>query len=151
MKKIRWGLAALCAMALALSMTAQRVSAQEANFVGTWDVTMTGGGHAGAQGGGGGEGGAEAHGGGGHGGWVQSLVISKDGDKYKVTHKTPRGDNTSDASVTGNTITWTEQRTGRNGETMKIDYKATLDGDTLSGSMSGGRFNREFTAKRSSS
>jgi hypothetical protein len=33
---------------------------------------------------------------------------------------------------------------------MKIDFKATLDGDTLKGTVSGRRFNREFTAKRSS-
>jgi hypothetical protein len=67
-----------------------------------------------------------------------------------VTHKTPCGDNTSDATVSGHTIWWTEQRTGRNGETMKIDFNATLDGDMLKGTVSGGRFNREFTAKRSS-
>ena len=33
---------------------------------------------------------------------------------------------------------------------MKIGFKATLDGDTLNGTMSGGEFSREFTAKRSS-
>jgi len=100
---------------------------------------------------GGGQGGGEGRGGErGGGGGAQSLTIAKDGEKFKVTHKTPRGDNTSDAAVSGNTISWTEQRTGRNGETMKIDFKATLDGDTLKGTVSGGRFNREFTAKRSS-
>ena len=100
---------------------------------------------------GGGQGGGEGRGGErGGGGGAQSLTIAKDGEKFKVTHKTPRGDNTSDATVSGNTISWTEQRTRRNGETMKIDFKATLDGDTLKGTASGGRFNREFTAKRSS-
>jgi hypothetical protein len=134
-------------IALLLSMAAFQAKAQDANFVGTWDMTMTGGGGSQGSGQGGGEGrGGERGGGGG----AQSLTIAKDGEKFKVTHKTPRGDNTSDATVSGNTISWTEQRTGRNGETMKIDFKATLDGDTLKGTVSGGRFNREFTANRSS-
>jgi hypothetical protein len=147
MKKLRMGFAGCCAMALLLSMAAFQTRAQDANFVGTWDMTMTGGGGGGSQGGGEGRGGER---GGGGGGGAQSLTIAKDNEKFKVTHKTPRGDNTSDATVSGNTISWTEQRTGRNGETMKIDFKATLDGDTLTGTVSGGRFNREFTAKRSS-
>jgi hypothetical protein len=145
MKKLRMGFAGCCVMALLLSMAAPQTRAQDANFVGTWDMTMTGGGGGGSQGGGEGRGGER-----GGGGGAQSLTIAKDGEKFKVTHKTPRGDSTSDATVSGNTISWTEQRTGRNGETMKIDFKATLDGDTLTGSVSGGRFNREFTAKRSS-
>jgi hypothetical protein len=153
MKRMQWGLAGLSTMALLLAMIAPRAAAQEANFVGTWDMTMSGGGGRGGQGGqggGGGQEGGQARGGGEHGGWAQSLVIAKDGETFKVTHKTPRGDNTSDATVSGNTISWTEQRAGRDGETMKIDYKATIDGDTLKGTISGGRFNREFTAKRSS-
>ncbi|MGA7222619.1 MAG: hypothetical protein WA673_17820 [Candidatus Acidiferrales bacterium] len=153
MKRMRWGLVALSAIALLLAMIAPRAAVQEANFVGTWDMTMSGGGGRGGQGGqggGGGQEGGQARGGGEHGGWAQSLVIAKDGETFKVTHKTPRGDNTSDATVSGNTISWTEQRAGRDGETMKIDYKATIDGDTLKGTITGGRFNREFTAKRSS-
>ncbi len=147
MKKLRMGFAGCCVIVLLLSMAAFQTKAQDANFVGTWDVTMTGGGDGQGSGQGGGEGrGGERGGGGG----AQSLTIAKDAEKFKVTHKTPRGDNTSDATVSGNTISWTEQRTGRNGETMKIDFKATLDGDTLKGTVSGGRFNREFTAKRSS-
>ena len=140
--RLRLGSAGCCMIALLLSMAAFQVKAQDANFVGTWDMTMTGGG----DGQGSGQGGGERGGGAG----AQSLMIAKDGEKLKVTHKTPRGDNTSEATVSGNTISWTEQRTGRNGETMKIDFKATLEGDTLKGAVSGGRFNREFTAKRSS-
>jgi hypothetical protein len=105
------------------------------NFVGTWEMTMEA-----MQGGPGGN----------RGGGAQSLVITKDGDKYKVTHKTPRGDVTSDATVDGNTISWTEERPGRNGNTFKIEFKATVDGDTMKGTMGGGRFSRNFTAKRSS-
>jgi hypothetical protein len=117
-------------------------AAQDVNFVGTWQMTM-------ADNGQGQNGGGEGRRGGGGGG-AQSLTITKNGDKFQVTRKTQRGDKTSDASVSGNTISWTEQREGRDGGTMTISYKATVNGDSLNGSISGGRFNRNFTAKRSS-
>jgi hypothetical protein len=140
MKKLRMGFAGFYLVALLLSMTAYQAAAQDANFVGTWDMSVTGGGRGAGQGGGG------NHGGGGGG--AQTLTITKDGGKFQVTHKSPRGDNTSDAAVSGNTISWTEQRQGRDGGTMKIEFKATLDGDALKGTMGGGQFSREFTAKR---
>jgi hypothetical protein len=137
MKKFRLEFTALCVAALLLSVLGVQVSAQDASFVGTWNMTTGGDG----QGGGGNRGG---------GGGAQSLSIAKDGDKFKVTHKTPRGDKTSDATVSGNTISWTEERPNRDGGTMKIEFKATLDGDTLKGTAGGGQFSREFTAKRAS-
>src|SRR5580658_7321080 len=162
MKKLRLSFAVFYLVALLLSLTAFQAAAQDANFVGNWDMTITGGGRGGGRGGGqgggqsdgqsGGQGDGQAGGGhrGGRGG-AQSITIAKDGDKFKVTHKTPRGDNTSDATVSGNTISWTEQRQGRDGNTMKIEFKATLDGDTLKGTMGGGQFTREFTAARHAS
>lgn len=138
MQKPKWVLGGICIFALLLSLTAIPANAQNApNFVGTWDMTM-----AAPEGGGGNRGG---------GGGAQSLVIAQDGDKYKVTHKTPRGDVTSDATVDGNAISWTEERQGREGNTMQIQFKATVDGDSMKGTMSGGRFSRDFTAKRASS
>jgi hypothetical protein len=135
---------------LLLSLTASQAAAQDANFVGTWDMTVTGSGRGGGQGGsqGGDQGNGANH---GSRGGPQSLIIAKDGDKFKVTHKTPRGGNTSDATVSGNTISWTEQRQGRDGNTMQIEFKATLDGDTLKGTMGGGQFTREFTAAKHAS
>jgi hypothetical protein len=148
MKKVRLGFAVFYLVALLLSLTAFQAAAQDANFVGSWDMTVTGGGRGGGQGDG--QSGGQA--GGGHrGGGPQSLTITKDGDKFKVSHKTPRGENTSDATVSGNTISWTEQRQGRDGNTMKIEFKATLDGDALKGTMGGGQFTREFTAARHAS
>jgi len=136
MRKTKLVLAGLCVFALLLTMAALRTAAQEASFVGTWDLTMTGGGP-------GGQGGNRG------GGGTQSLAITRDGDKFKVNHKTPRGENTYDATVSGNTISWTEVRESRGGGTINIEYKATLDGDTMKGTMGGGQFSREFTAKRS--
>jgi hypothetical protein len=137
MQKVKWILGGICVFALVASLATFPASAQEApNFAGTWNMTM-----AAPQGGGGNRGGR---------GGAQSLVITQDGDKYKVTHKTQRGDVTSDATVNGNAISWTEERQGRNGNTMQIQFKATVDGDSMNGTMSGGRFNRDFTAKRAS-
>jgi hypothetical protein len=141
MKKLRMGFAGFYLVALLLSLTAYQAAAQDAHFVGTWDMTVTGGGRGAGQGGGGNRGGG--------GGGAQTLTITKDGDKFQVIHKSPRGDTTSDAAVSGNTISWSEQRQGRDGGTMKIEFKATLDGDALKGTMGGGQFSREFTAKRS--
>src|SRR5580693_1313638 len=113
-----------------------------ANFAGTWTVDMQGGG-------GRGPGGDGNNGGGGRRGMgPQTLVIAQDGANYKVTHKTQRGDNTNPATVTGNSITWTEEREGRDGNKMTITWKGTLDGDTITGSVGGGQFTRNFTAKR---
>lgn len=138
MQKPKWVLGGICIFVLLLSLAAIPANAQNApNFVGAWDMTM-----AAPEGGGGNRGG---------GGGAQSLVIAQDGDKYKVTHKTPRGDVTSDATVDGNAISWTEERQGREGNTMQIQFKATVDGDSMKGTMSGGRFSRDFTAKRASS
>jgi hypothetical protein len=138
MQKTKWILAGICMFALLLSLAATRANAQNGpNFAGNWDMTMA------APEGGGGNGGG--------GGAAQSLVIAQDGGKYKVTHKTPRGDVTSDATVDGNAISWTEERQGRDGNTMQIQFKATVDGDSMKGTMSGGRFSRDFTAKRASS
>lgn len=137
MQKAKWALAGICFFALLLSVAVIPANAQNApNFVGSWDMTM-----AAPQGGGGN---------GGRAGGAQSLVITKDGDKYKVTHKTPRGDVSSDATVDGSSISWTEERQGRDGNTMQIQFKATVDGDSMTGTMSGGRFSRDFTAKRAS-
>jgi len=136
-KKIKLAFAGLCALVPLLTVLATPIAAQVGSFVGTWEVTMTGGGH-------GGQGGNR-----GGGAGAQSLTITQDGDKLKVNHKTARGENAYDATASGNTISWTEVRQSRDGNTMNITYKATLDGDTLKGTMGGGQFSREFTAKRS--
>ena len=132
MKKPQLVLAGFGVLALLLTVLAAPVVAQDGSFVGTWEVTMTGGGQGGNRGGG-----------------AQSLTITQEGDKFKINHKTPRGENAYDATVSGNTISWTEVRQSRDGNTMNVTYKATLDGDMLKGTMGGGQFNREFTAKRS--
>lgn len=143
MKNSKSIIAIICFCALFFALKAAPAQ-QAANFVGTWQITPAAGGQ-GGQGGQGGEGGNER---GGGGGGVQSITISQDGDKYKVSHQTRRGTDSYDATVSGSTISWTEQRQRRDGQTMQIQYSATVDGDTMKGTMGGGQFSREFTAKR---
>ena len=128
---------------------------QAGTFVGTWQVSMERGGPGGGGGGNGngnggnggrGNGGGRARGG---GGGAQMLTIAQDGDKFKVTHKTPRSEDTFDATVSGSAISWTETRQGRDGNSISMEYKATVDGDSMQGTMGGGQFSRQFTAKRS--
>jgi hypothetical protein len=150
MQKSRFSFS-LYALAILLFVSAAIAHAapQEANFVGTWNLTVTGGGgqgHGGGQGGDQGE--AQSEGGGRRGGGPQSITITKDGDNFKVDHKTPRGDVVSNATVSGNTISWTEERQGRDGNARKIQFKATLSGDSMTGTMGGGQYSRDFTAKR---
>ena len=146
MQKFRLGFAGFYVFALLLlSVTVLRAAQKDASFVGSWEMTVTGGGQGGGQDGDQGAGGGNR---GGRGG-AQSLAITQVGDNFKVSHKTRRGENAYDAVVTGNTISWTEERTGPDGNTRKIVCKATLTGDTMTGTMGGGKFSREFTAKRS--
>jgi hypothetical protein len=156
--KFAGALVAVLALVATLAYAAPQTAA---NFAGTWTVDMQGGGGGRGPGGdgnnsGGGNGGNNPdNGNGGNGGGggrrgmgPQTLVIVQDGSNYKVTHETPRGDNTNPATVTGNTITWTEEREGRDGNKMTITWKGTLDGDTITGTVGGGQFTRNFTAKR---
>jgi len=146
MQKFRTGLAGLYVFALLLlSVTVLRAAPQDASFVGSWEMTVTGGGQGGGQDGDQGGGGGNRAGRGG----AQSLTVTQDGDKFRVSHKTRRGENAYDAVVSGNTISWTEERQGPDGNTRKIACKATLTGDTMTGTMGGGKFSRDFTAKRS--
>lgn len=156
MRKLKF-VGIFAAAVLFAATIAQALPQAATNFVGTWDMTMTGGGP-GGPGGGGGQGGngggqnGSGENGGGHGQrGPSSLVITQDGANYKVVHKTQRGDTTSTATASGNTLTWTEERQGRDNNTMKINFKATVDGDSMKGSLGGGQFNRDFTAKRSGS
>ena len=148
MQKFRLGFAGLCVFALLLSVTVLRAAQKDASFAGSWEMAMTSGGQGGGQDGDQGSGGGNR---GGRGG-AQSLTITQDGDKFKVSHKTRHGENAYDAVVSGNTISWTEDRTTPDGKSRKIAYEAKLSGDTMTGTMGGmggGKFSREFTAKRS--
>jgi hypothetical protein len=169
MRRTKLAVAGIFAAAVLLVATLAHAAPQAAaspNFVGTWQMQMSGGGPNGGGGnnndgnnggnqgdnnnGGnnGGNGGGRRGGPGGGGRGPSSLVIAQDGSNYKVTHRTQRGDVTSPATLSGNTLTWTEEREGRDGNTMKMSFKATVDGDSMKGTLAGGQFTRDFTATR---
>src|ERR1700683_5529021 len=112
MQKFRLGFAGFYVFALLLlSVTVLRAAQNDDSLVGSLEIAVRGGGQ------GGGQDGEQAGGGGNRGGrgGAQSLTITQDGDKFKVSHKTRRGENAYEAVVTGNTISWTEERTGPDG------------------------------------
>ena len=134
----RW-LIVLCVLGLALTTVAFRAAAQsDANVAGTWSLTM-----APAEGGGGGQGG------GGGAPMPQTLTLMQDGTKVTGTLAGGRGgDVPVTGSVSGNTFSFSVMRQGRDGNAMTFNYSAMVTGDTMSGKMSGGRGDREFTAKK---
>ena len=135
MKKTGLWLAGLCVFALLLSVVAVHARPQDANVAGTWEITM-----AAMQGGGGGGGGGTPQ--------PQTLTLKQDGTKVSGTISGRGGDTAIDGSVSGNTLTFTVTRQGRDGNSMTITYTATVSGDTMTGKMSGGRGEREFTGKK---
>ena len=87
----------------------------------------------------------------GNGGRIrQSFVITADGGNFQVSHRTRQGETVSQATASGNTLSWTEQRTGREGRTVEMKFTATVTGDTMQGTLAGprGRVQREFTGTR---
>ena len=80
---------------------------------------------------------------------TQTLTLQQDGGAIKGTMTGRRGDTPVEGTVSGNTVTFSVKRQTPNGDTMVIDYKATVDGDSMKGSVHSERFgDRDFTAKR---
>jgi len=118
---LRWG--ALCALAL---LVGDAVHAQEpANVAGKWELSMEGR----------------------QGPVTQELTIEQTGEKIKGTLKGPRGESAFEGKVKGKEVTWSVKRETPRGE-MVIEYSGKVDGDTMKGTMGGGQFTREWTAKK---
>ncbi len=123
MKKITLAVAALCLLALVVSQTA--LAQKPANFAGEWELTMEGR----------------------QGTITQTLKLEQDGGKVKGTLSSPRGETPVEGTVKGNQISFTAKRQTPRGE-MVIEYTGTLEGDTIKGTMGGGQFSRDWTAKK---
>ncbi len=115
---------AVCLLVVSL---AQVASAQDAKVAGSWDLSAPG-----------------------RGGNVmtQTLTLQQDGNKLTGTLKGQRGDAPVTGSITGNDITFTVTRSTPNGD-FKIDYKGTVSGDTMKGTMTVMGNSVDWTAKRS--
>jgi hypothetical protein len=123
MKRIMMAAVVLCALVLVASQTA--LAQKPANFAGEWELTMEGR----------------------QGPVTQTLKLEQNGDKVKGTLSSPRGETPVEGTVKGNQISFTVKRETPRGE-MVVEYTGTLEGDTIKGTMGGGQFSREWTAKK---
>ena len=103
--------------------------AQDADIVGSWDVTVTAG-----------QGPATS----------TPLVLKRDGDQIVGTFSSPQGDHSVEASVKDRAVTiWFSVRT-QNGP-IPITMKGTADGDSMTGMMEFGTGGQgQWSAKRAS-
>ena len=81
---------------------------------------------------------------------TNTLTITQKGGTITGTLKPEMGDAIAleGGMVSGNTITFTVTRMGRNGE-MKVAYTGTVDGDGMKGTFMAGQNSVDWTAKRS--
>jgi len=80
---------------------------------------------------------------------TRDITIVQEGNKITVTMPgRPGGDPTKgEGTLEGNAITWKVVRQGQQGE-MVINYKGTVEGDTMKGTMSIMDRETEWTAKK---
>ena len=125
MKRTSFLLALL--LACGLLMLGQTIVAADtpANVAGTWEMTSEGR----------------------NGPMTQTLTIQQDATTIKGTLSGPRGDTPFEGTVAGNKISFTVKRDTPNG-TFTLEYSATVDGDSMTGTIHSERFDRKFTAKR---
>jgi hypothetical protein len=110
---------------LALGVIAQ---AQGAKVAGTWAMSFAG-----------------------RGGTVMAtLTLTQDGKALKGTMKIGDGMETAidGGMVSGNDITFSVTRAGRDGNPVKADYKATVAGDMMTGTYMRAQNSGDWTAKR---
>jgi hypothetical protein len=105
----------------------QTLVAQEApaNVAGNWEMTSEGR----------------------NGPMTQTLTIKQDGATIKGTLSGQRGEAPFEGTVAGNKISFTIKRETPNG-TFTLEYSATVNGDSMEGTVHSERFDRKFTAKR---
>ncbi len=124
MKRTAILLSALALMLLVLGVVAQ--AQQAASVTGSWELTAPGR----------------------NGPQMQTLTLDQKGDALTGSLKGAQGDPAPlVGTVTGNNITFTVTRQGRNGE-QKIEYKGTLEGATMKGTVMMGQNSVEWTAKK---
>ena len=80
---------------------------------------------------------------------TSTLTIQQDGSTIKGTLSGRRGDAPLEGTITGNKLSFKVKRQTQNGDTMVMEYNATVDGDSMKGKVHSERFgDRDFTAKR---
>jgi hypothetical protein len=87
----------------------------------------------------------------GRGGAVTAtLTLTQDGSALKGTMKIGDGMEAAldGGTVSGNDITFSVTRAGRDGNPQKTDYKGTVAGDAITGTFMRGQNSVDWTAKR---
>jgi hypothetical protein len=111
----------LCVVALILAFHGVGFAADEAvNVAGTWNVSVSG----------------EA------GSAQQTIVLKQEGGKITGTFKGPRQSGPLEGTVDGNKISFHVSTR------VPLDYKGTVGGDTMKGTMSGKGKTGDWTASR---
>jgi hypothetical protein len=107
------------------------VSLHAADVAGDWEMTTSGGRSRG-------------------GSQTRPFTIVQDGEKITVTMEGRMGEMTGEGTCMGNEIEWTVTMETPRGD-FTLVYRGTVDGDTMSGTVTmGERGSREWTAKRKS-
>ena len=114
--------AVVCALALAFAATGY---AQGAKVAGKWELTSEGR----------------------QGPMTRNMTIEQDGEKIKGVISGQRGDQEFTGMVKGKDISFTVKFQTPNGE-RTVEYKGTVDGDSMKGTVEMGQATREWTAKR---
>ena len=67
--------------------------------------------------------------------FTPTFTLKQEGASLTGTYKNSQGDNPATGSVKGIEVTLNAQITGRDGEKRTVTYIATVDGDTMGGTM----------------
>jgi hypothetical protein len=128
MKRIAYSFVLVFACGMLLMLAGNALAADEpAKVDGKWEMTSEGQ----------------------NGPMTQTLMIQQDGGTIKGTLTGRRGEAPLQGTVTGNKLSFTVKRQTQSGDTMVIEYTATVDGDSLKGKAHSEQFgDRDFTAKR---
>jgi len=110
----------ICLAALLISCAISAAADEPANVAGTWKISVSG----------------EA------GSAEQAIVLRQQGNKITGTFKGPRQSGPLEGTVDGKSISFHVSTR------VPLDYKGTLDGDTMKGTMSGKGKTGDWTASR---
>jgi hypothetical protein len=113
-----------CALALVLGLTAA-AAPKPASVAGTWDMSFQGR----------------------RGTMTATLTIEQDGGKIKGTLKGRRGESPLKGTVKGGKIDFTVKRETPRGD-FRQEFKGTVSGDRMKGTVHMFRFDIDWTAKR---
>jgi len=80
---------------------------------------------------------------------TQTLMIQQDGSTIKGTLTGRRGESPLEGTVDGNKVNFTVKRQTPDGDTFVMEYHATVNGDSMKGTVHNERFgDHDFTATR---